>query len=99
MSGYARAAHALGASVTGSDRAETPYLARLREEGVLDAAIGHDADNVPSGADVEIVYSSAIPVDNPERAAARERGLPDRPRARKDDHLGDDRAHPARGRA
>jgi UDP-N-acetylmuramate--alanine ligase len=81
MSGYARAAHALGASVTGSDRAETPYLARLREEGVLDAAIGHDAANVPSGADVELVYSSAIPAENPERAAARERGLPDRPRA------------------
>jgi UDP-N-acetylmuramate--alanine ligase len=81
MSGYARAARALGASVTGSDRAETPYLARLREEGVLDAAIGHDAANVPAGADVELVYSSAIAADNPERVAARERGLPDRPRA------------------
>jgi UDP-N-acetylmuramate--alanine ligase len=81
MSGYARAAHALGATVTGSDRAETPYLARLREEGVLDAAIGHDAGNVPAGEEVELVYSSAIPVDNPERAVARERGLPDRARA------------------
>jgi UDP-N-acetylmuramate--alanine ligase len=81
MSGYARAAHALGAAVTGSDRAETPYLARLREEGVLDAAIGHDAGNLPSGEGVELVHSSAIPADNSERAAARERGLPDRPRA------------------
>jgi UDP-N-acetylmuramate--alanine ligase len=81
MSGYVRAAHTLGASVTGSDRAETPYLARLREEGVLDAAIGHDAVNVPCGAGVEIVYSSAVPDENPERVAARERGLPDRPRA------------------
>jgi UDP-N-acetylmuramate--alanine ligase len=81
MSGYARAARALGATVSGSDRAETPYLVRLREEGVLDAAIGHDAGNVPGGDGVELFYSSAIPPDNPERAAARERGLPDRPRA------------------
>jgi UDP-N-acetylmuramate--alanine ligase len=81
MSGYARAAHALGATVTGSDRAETPFLARLREERVLDAAIGHDAGNLPSGEDGELVPSSAIPADNPERQAARERRLPDRPRA------------------
>jgi UDP-N-acetylmuramate--alanine ligase len=81
MSGYARAAHALGATVTGSDRAETPYLVQLREEGVLDAEVGHDARNLPDSEDVELVYSSAIPADNPERAAARERGVPDRPRA------------------
>ncbi|MGH2834578.1 MAG: UDP-N-acetylmuramate--L-alanine ligase [Solirubrobacteraceae bacterium] len=81
MSGYARVAYALGASITGSDRAETPYLSRLREEGVLDAAIGHDAANLPSGSGVEIVYSSAVAAENPERVAARERGLPDRPRA------------------
>jgi UDP-N-acetylmuramate--alanine ligase len=81
MSGYARAAHALGASVTGSDRAQSPYLLRLREEGVLDASVGHDAANVPVGEDVEVYYSSAIGPENPERATARERGLPDRPRA------------------
>jgi UDP-N-acetylmuramate--alanine ligase len=81
MSGYARAAHALGASVSGSDRAATPYLLRLREEGVLDASIGHRAANVPLGDEVELVYSSAIAAENPERLAARERGLPDRPRA------------------
>jgi UDP-N-acetylmuramate--alanine ligase len=81
MSGYARAAHALGATVSGSDRASTPYLQSLSLEGVLDASVGHAAANVPHGAGVEVVYSSAIPADNPERAAARERGLPDRPRA------------------
>ena len=81
MSGYARAAHALGATVSGSDRAGSQYLERLREEGVLDARIGHEVANVPAGEDVEIVYSSAVPVDNPERLAARERGLADRPRA------------------
>ncbi|MGC2374273.1 MAG: UDP-N-acetylmuramate--L-alanine ligase [Solirubrobacteraceae bacterium] len=81
MSGYARAAHALGASVSGSDRASTPYLESLAREGVLDAHIGHDASNVPSGADVELVHSSAVPAENPERLAARGRGLRDRPRA------------------
>jgi UDP-N-acetylmuramate--alanine ligase len=81
MSGYARAAHALGAQVSGSDRGESPYLERLRAEGVLEASIGHDAANVPAGGDVEVVYSSAVPAENPERVAARERSLVERPRA------------------
>ncbi len=81
MSGYARAASALGATVTGSDRASSTYLRRLGEEGVLDACIGHDAANVPGGDEVEIVYSSAVLADNPERIIARERGLAERPRA------------------
>jgi len=81
MSGYARAAHALGAQITGSDRADSPYLERLRADGVLRASIGHAAANVPAGEGVEVVYSSAVPPENPEREAARERGLPERPRA------------------
>jgi UDP-N-acetylmuramate--alanine ligase len=81
MSGYARAAHTLGAVVSGSDMASTPYLERLAREGVLDAHIGHDASNVPSGAGIELIHSSAVPAENPERVAARERGLADRPRA------------------
>ena len=74
MSGLAVVARALGAEVTGSDRAETSYLARVREAGVA-PSIGHDAANVPEGADVEVVVSTAIPPENPERAAARPRGL------------------------
>jgi UDP-N-acetylmuramate--alanine ligase len=81
MSGYARAAHALGASVSGSDGASGPYLQRLRADGVLDAAIGHRAENLPAGEGVELVYSSAVAEDNVERRAARERGIPERPRA------------------
>jgi UDP-N-acetylmuramate--alanine ligase len=81
MSGYARAAHALGAEVSGSDRADSPYTESLRADGVLRASVGHDAANVPAGEDVEVVYSSAVPPENPERAAARERGLRERPRA------------------
>jgi UDP-N-acetylmuramate--alanine ligase len=69
MSGLARVARALGAEVTGSDRAaDSPYL---REAGI-DVHAGHDAANVPPQA--EVVVSSAIPAENPERAVARERG-------------------------
>src|SRR5579875_1798334 len=67
MIGLALIARALGASVTGSDRAESPYLAPLREAGI-EPAIGHRAENVPAGA--EVVYSSAVGPGNPERAAA-----------------------------
>jgi UDP-N-acetylmuramate--alanine ligase len=71
MSGLAVVARALGAEVTGSDSAETPYLDRVRAAGI-EPAIGHAADNVPPGA--EVVYSTAIPADNPERAAGRAGG-------------------------
>ncbi|HEY3829316.1 MAG TPA: Mur ligase domain-containing protein [Solirubrobacteraceae bacterium] len=81
MSGYARAAHALGAQLSGSDGADSSYLQALRADGVLAASIGHDAANVPAGSDVELIYSSAIPAKNAERVAARERGLRERPRA------------------
>jgi UDP-N-acetylmuramate--alanine ligase len=81
MSGYARAAHALGAEVTGSDGALSPYAERLQADGVLEVKVGHDAANVPAGGDVELIYSSAVPVENPERQAARARRLPERPRA------------------
>ena len=71
MSGLAVVARGLGATVTGSDRAESAYVAWLRREGI-EPAIGHDAANLP--AETELVYSSAIPADNPERALGRERG-------------------------
>jgi UDP-N-acetylmuramate--alanine ligase len=68
MSGLALVARELGAAVTGSDRsAGSTYAARLRAAGI-EPVIGHDAANVPEGA--EVVYSTAIPPENPERAAA-----------------------------
>src|SRR3954447_12991072 len=67
MSGLAAVARALGADVTGSDRAAgSPYAETLRAAGI-EPRIGHDAANVPEGA--EVVYSSAIPPSNPERRA------------------------------
>ena len=70
MSALALACHALGARVSGSDRAESTYVQRLRAAGIA-PLIGHDADAVPPGAD--IVVSTAIPDDNVELIRARER--------------------------
>jgi UDP-N-acetylmuramate--alanine ligase len=67
MSGLALIAHALGAQVTGSDRAESSYTERLREHGI-EPVLGHAAANVPVGA--QVVYSTAVPPSNPERQAA-----------------------------
>jgi UDP-N-acetylmuramate--alanine ligase len=67
MSGLALIAQALGAQVTGSDRADSSYSERLREHGIT-PVLGHRAENVPTGA--EVVYSTAVPPDNPERRAA-----------------------------
>jgi UDP-N-acetylmuramate--alanine ligase len=72
MSGLAVVAQALGASVTGSDRAESSYIERLREHGIA-PRIGHSPDGVPGEA--EVVYSTAVPPDNPERLAADGREL------------------------
>jgi UDP-N-acetylmuramate--alanine ligase len=83
MSGLAVVAARLGARVSGSDAAESPYLERVRGAGIS-VAMGNDAANLPAndagqgdvaGGPVEIVVSTAISADNPERAAARERGL------------------------
>ncbi len=72
MSGLAIVAAGLGAEVTGSDRAESSYMERLRVAG-LEPIVGHDAANLPEGA--EVVVSSAIGAENPELALARELGV------------------------
>jgi UDP-N-acetylmuramate--alanine ligase len=65
MSALALVARAWGAEVGGSDRARSSYVDRLEEAGIT-VALGHDAANVPDGA--EVIVSSAITPDNPEVA-------------------------------
>jgi UDP-N-acetylmuramate--alanine ligase len=72
MSGLALVCARLGAAVSGSDRADSSYMERLRRAG-LEPAVGHDAANLPEGA--EVVVSTAIGAENPELALARERGI------------------------
>jgi UDP-N-acetylmuramate--alanine ligase len=72
MSGLALVCRQLGAEVSGSDRADSSYMERLRAAGI-EPAVGHAAANLPEGA--EVVVSTAIGEDNPELRLARERGL------------------------
>jgi len=63
-----------GARVSGSDREASPVTELLEAKGIM-VAIGQKAENVP--ADTErVVYSDAVPEDNPERARAAELGIP-----------------------
>ena len=72
MSGLAIVALGLGARVSGSDRAESVYIERLREAGI-EPSIGHGRGGLAD--QPEVVVSTAIPEDNPELAAARATGL------------------------
>ncbi len=73
MSGIAEVMHNLGYSVQGSDIADTANVQRLRGLGIP-VHIGHAPGNI-DGAQV-VVVSTAVPVDNPEVDAARERFVP-----------------------
>ncbi|MFE0463678.1 UDP-N-acetylmuramate--L-alanine ligase [Kitasatospora sp. NPDC058965] len=74
MSGLAKILTVRGAKVSGSDSKESETVLALRELGAA-VQVGHAAENVPDGAS-SIVVSSAIRADNPELAAARDRGIP-----------------------
>ncbi len=74
MSGWATVAAELGASVSGSDANDSAVLEALASRGIA-VASGHDAANLPAGAGLEVVRSSAIADGNVELVAARERGL------------------------
>lgn len=74
MSGLAKILAVRGAKVSGSDAKESETVLALRELGA-EVHIGHAAENLPAGTS-SVVVSSAIRTDNPELAAARERGIP-----------------------
>jgi len=78
MSGIAEVLANQGYQVSGSDLAEGAALRRLRALGVR-VFVGHAAAHA-EGADA-VVVSTAVAADNPEVAAARERGTPIVPRA------------------
>ncbi len=74
MSGIAEILIDQGFTLTGSDRASSENTERL---GALGAHIyiGHAATNVEPDVDV-LVYSSAVPPDNPELVEAQRRNIP-----------------------
>ncbi len=73
MSAIARVMHHSGTTVSGSDQRKSAVTERLAALGIP-VAIGHDPVNV-AGASL-VVYSAAVPDDNPELTAARQLGIP-----------------------
>src|SRR5438128_1897819 len=73
MSALARLYLQQGRRVTGSDEVESGTLRDLGDLGAEVHAGPHDAAHV-GDADL-VVYSSAVPADNPELAEARRRGI------------------------
>ena len=78
MSGIAEVLHNLGYTVSGSDKNENKVTRRLQSLGIQ-IAQGHAANHV-NGSDV-VVYSSAVPRENPELQEAHTRRIPIIPRA------------------
>jgi len=74
MSGIAKILAQRGAHVAGSDAKDSETAAALRALGVT-VHIGHAAAHLAADAS-SVVVSSAIRADNPELAAAHERGVP-----------------------
>ena len=73
LSAIARVLLEMGHTVSGSDRAESPFTLDLQSAGVI-VHIGHSPENI-TGVEL-VVRSSAIPDDNPEVTAARGAGIP-----------------------
>ncbi len=78
MSGLAEMLLEEGYQVTGSDRTDGYLLGALRDKGIP-VTIGHRAENVHGAA--LVVYTAAIPEDNPERQECTRLGIPTLERA------------------
>ena len=73
LSAVAEILMARGYDISGSDMRESDMTAKLAHDGAQ-IYIGHKAENV-EGKDL-IIYSSAISMENPELAKAKELGIP-----------------------
>ncbi len=67
----------LGWSVTGSDQNPSESSLEWLRTRSIAAQPGHAAEHVPHGARL-LIHSAAVPADNPERVAARARGIRER---------------------
>lgn len=73
ISGIAKLLHARGVAVSGSDGTETDIARSCAALGIV-VVIGHRAQNVSPAVNA-VIYSEAVPDDNPERVEARRRGI------------------------
>jgi UDP-N-acetylmuramate--alanine ligase len=74
MSALAQYLKDAGVAVSGSDRSVSPVTELLEKKGIT-VRIGQKAENVPEDAQI-VIYSDAVPQDNPERVRAAELGIP-----------------------
>ncbi len=74
MSALAQLLAARGSHVSGSDREESPVTELLKSKGV-NIFVGHDASHLPGDTEL-LVYSDAVPAENPERRSAFEKKIP-----------------------
>ncbi len=74
ISAVARMLLLQGKKVSGSDRGESEVTSELTKAGAT-ISIGQKAENIPADCDL-IIYTVAIPADNPEFAEAKKRSLP-----------------------
>lgn len=73
MSTLAMISKSQGKEVSGSDRAISPVIEKLRTAGI-DVYIGHSESNI---GDIDaVIYTAAIEGSNPELVYAREKGIP-----------------------
>ena len=80
MAGLAELALAHGCSVAGSDLLDGPRTQRLSRLGAT-VWTGHDARRIDAFQPDLVVYTAAIPEDNPERKRTREKSIPSCTRA------------------
>ncbi len=81
MSGIALVLHERGYEVSGSDLKTSRYVRELTRAGIP-VTIGHGAETIDAVSPDVVVISTAIPADNPELVAAREKGIEVWPRAK-----------------
>ena len=74
MSGIAELLHNLNFNISGSDVSDNENVKRLQKLGI-NITIGHSKNNIKTEIDV-VVYSSAIPKDNPELVYAKNKKIP-----------------------
>ena len=74
MSGIAELLHNLNFNISGSDMSDNENVKRLQKLGI-NITIGHSRNNIKTEIDV-VVYSSAVPKDNPELVYAKNKKIP-----------------------
>jgi UDP-N-acetylmuramate--alanine ligase len=74
LSGLAQILHEQGYKVSGSDKEQSDIINRMKEKGI-NIQIGHKKEFLPDKA-IKVIYSSAIPDNNPELLKAKKLGIP-----------------------